>query len=86
MELTLESMIIDDLAKQMNASIDFDILCDTLVPFGWSVIEVDYGPNTKWIDVMAWYESNCTGDYKEHKGKWLIHNTEDAILFKLRWA
>ena len=86
MELTLEDYMRDKLSKEMSASIDFDILCDTLVPFGWTVVEVEYGPDKKWIDVMAWFESNCVGDYKEHNGKWLFKNEKDAIIFKLKWA
>ena len=86
MELTLEDYMRDKLSKEMAQSIDFDILCDTLVPFGWTVVEVEYGPGKEWIDVMAWFDGNCVGDYKEWQGKWLFKNEKDAIMFKLKWA
>ena len=74
------------MAKQMAKTMDFDIICDVMVKEGWSVVEVNYGPGKEWIDVMAWYDTTCEGDYKEHNGKWLIKNPKDAVIFKLRWA
>jgi len=85
-EISFENYMGEQMAKEFQECIDFDVLCDTLVPFGWTVVYVVYGPDRKWIDVLAWFESNCVGDYKEHNGKWLIKNSKDAILFKLKWA
>ena len=52
MELTLESIIAESMAKEFQKTIDFDMLCNTLVPFGWTVVEVEYGPGKEWIDVI----------------------------------
>lgn len=86
MELTLESVIADQLAKEMNALIDFNIICDTLEPFGWTVVEIDYSPKQRWDDVMAWVAENFTDDFQEHKGKWLIKDAKDATMFKLKFV
>jgi hypothetical protein len=86
MELTLEDYMRDKLSKEMSASIDFDIICDTLVPFGWTIVEVKYTPSQRWDDVMLWADINFTDDYQEHKGKWLIKDTKDATIFKLKFS
>ena len=82
----LEDEIVEALGQAMSESIDFDILCDVMIPFGWNLVQVEYSDAKPWIDVMSWFDNNCTGDYKEHKGKWLIKNTQDAIMFKLKWG
>jgi hypothetical protein len=84
-EIDLEDLITEDLSNQMRESVDFDVMCAVLEDFGYTVVEIVYGPDKKWIDVMAWFDSVCTGDYREHNGKWLIERPEDAILFKLKW-
>jgi hypothetical protein len=81
----IEAELSESLAKEFQKTIDFDVMCDVLSRFGWAVIEVDYGPEQQWIDVMAWVDHNCSGDYQEHNGKWLFKNEQDAILFKLKW-
>jgi hypothetical protein len=70
----------------LRKSEDFGIMCYVFESFGYTVVEIQYSETKKWIDVMAWFDSVCTGDYKEHNGSWLIEKPEDAILFKLRWA
>lgn len=81
----LEQEIINDLAKSMAKSIDFDMLCDVLIPVGYTQIEITYGSSRKWFEVMEWTANICTGEYKEHNGKWLFEKEKDAIMFKLKW-
>jgi len=82
----LENLIAEEAAKEMQASMDYDVLCEVMIPFGYTAVQIEYGNNKRWIDVMAWVDSNRVGDYQEHKGKWLFKNEQDAIMFKLRWA
>lgn len=86
MELTLEDFMMEKLSREMSTSIDFSILCDSLVTVGWTVVEVDYSHKQRWDDVMSWADENLVDDFQEHAGKWLIKDAKDAIMFKLRWA
>jgi hypothetical protein len=83
--IDLEEEILNDLGQELRKSEDFGVMCAVLEPFGYTVIDIAYGPDKKWIDVMSWFDSVCKGDYKEHNGTWLIERPEDAILFKLKW-
>ena len=73
-------------AKNLSDRMDFDILCDTLVPFGWTRLEIaNYGSDKKWIDVKAWAYQNCQDEFREHLGIWLFKNKSDATAFALKW-
>lgn len=85
-ERLLEELIADEKAKEMQESIDFEIISDLYVKAGWTEVKVQYGPNCRWIDVMAWVDSIRIGDYQERNGRWLFERKEDATMFTLRWA
>lgn len=82
----LENLIAEDAAKEMQKSMDYDLLCEIMIPFGYTAIQIEYSNQKPWIDVMAWVDNNRIDDYQEHKGRWLFKNEKDAIMFKLRWA
>lgn len=82
----LEDLIVKEQAKEMQKSTDYDVLCEIMVPFGYSVVEIEYGSKRKWYEVMEWIAVNRIADYQEHNGKWLFKNEQDAIMFKLRWS
>ena len=84
--MNIEDEIINAADEEMAQSMDFDILCDLLVPMGYTVINIKYGPDSRWVDVIEWADRNCSGNIKEHKGKWLFKNPKDATMFMLRWA
>lgn len=86
----LQGAIVDELAEAVQQTMDFDILCDVLTRFNWTVIEIDYyrgddDASQTWVNVMEWVNQNCTGNYKEHAGKWLIESKKDATMFALKW-
>ena len=86
----LESIIVDELAEEMQRTMDFDVLCDVMIRVGWAVVEVNYyrgdGDDTQtWMEVKNWVDQNCTGQHQEHLGKWLFEDTKDATMFALKW-
>ena len=85
--MNLQGAIIDELAEEVQKTMDFNILCDVLSSFGWTVIEIDYNPVERqgWNDVVNWVDDNFSGGHKEHAGKWLIENAKDATMFSLKW-
>ena len=83
---TLENLMVEEAAKEMQRSIDFEVLCNLYVKMGHTVVRINYGPARRWIDVMAWVDANRTGNYLEHKGMWVFELSNDATMFALRWA
>jgi hypothetical protein len=86
--MNIEEELTQSLGKEFQRTIDFDIICDIMVSLqGYAVVEIDYhGPNQRWVDTMSWADTNCTGKFQEHNGKWLFERPEDATMFKLKWA
>jgi hypothetical protein len=84
---SLQQQVLDDLAKDMQQGMDFEILCDVLVRFEWTVLHMDYDPNNNqaWNTVINWADENFEGEYQEHNGIWLIENSKDATIFALKW-
>lgn len=82
----LENLIAEEAAKNLQKSIDYDVLCELMIPFGYTAVQIEYSNEKRWIDVMAWVDSNRIDDYREHKGRWLFKSEQDAIMFKLRWV
>jgi len=81
----LQGAILDELAEDMQKSMDFDILCDVLTSFGWTRLEVDYGRDQRWVDVKEWAAQNFEQNHQEHNGSWLIESSKDATMFALKW-
>ena len=84
--MNIEEELLHDAGEAMAKSIDFDILCDMLIPLGYTMVKVEYSPERKWIDVMSWVDENCSGRFQEHNGKWLFARPKDATMFTLRWT
>jgi hypothetical protein len=84
---SLQQQVLDDLAKDMQQGMDFEILCDVLSRFEWTVLQVDYDPDSGqgWNTLMNWADENFEGEFQEHNGIWLIENPADATAFALKW-
>lgn len=84
--MNLEEEMVQSLAEEFRKTEEFEILADIMVSMrGYTRVEIDYGPDQKWIDVIAWVGNNCTGDYQEHLGVWVFELAEEATMFRLRW-
>jgi hypothetical protein len=83
----LEKEITESLAKEMQKSIDFEIIADIMVTMrGYTRIDIEYGSHQKWFEVKEWVAQNCVGDHSEHTGIWLFERPQDATMFKLKWG
>jgi len=83
----IEDIIAEDLGKKIQEEIDRQVLFDLLVSIGWTRIEL---PN-KFLPVSGaelhkWREQNLTGHYRGHENTWLFENSQDAVIFALRWS
>lgn len=84
---SLQQQVLDDLANDMYKSMDFEVLCDVLSRFGWTVLKIDYEPDSgqAWNLVKNWVDENFDGSHQEHAGTWLIESAKDATMFSLKW-
>ena len=83
---TMQQKLEDSLAKEFQKTIDYEVLGDVLLRFGWTRVKTEYDGGKEWMDVVAWVGLNCQGEYKEHNGIWLFERSADAVAFQLRWA
>lgn len=85
--MNLEKEITESLAKEMQQSMDFEIVADVLCRMGWHRIQLDrYTDNHHAIDVREWVRANCSGDQHNNGATWLFKEQADAVLFKLKWG
>lgn len=83
---SMEQELVEDLAKEMQETMDFEVLSDVLCKCGWTRLEVDdYGFHRLWFEVMDWAKENCTGDFRERLGVWIFEHPQDATAFALKW-
>lgn len=82
----LKNLMADEAAIELQKDVDFDVVCMIFQECGYILVETEYGPERRWHDVITWVDSNHTGNFQEHRGKWLFESEEDAIMFKLRWG
>lgn len=83
--IDIEKELMESLANEMRKTMDFEVLCELLIPEGYTRFEIDYGSSKTWFEVMEWVANTATGEYREHNGTWLFENTKDATMFKLKW-
>jgi len=84
--MNLEEKIVQSLGEEFQKTEEFEILSYILISMrGYTRVEINYGPDQFWTDVIAWVGLYCSGEYREHNGIWLFELAEDATMFKLKW-
>ena len=75
---SLEEQITQEIARDMAAQMDFDIIADLL---GWTRVELGkYDHN-----VIHWLDNHCHDKYRRHKSSFIFRDPKDASHFILRW-
>lgn len=76
--MTLEEQITQEIARDMAAQMDFDIIADLL---GWTRVELSkYDHN-----VLNWLDTHCHDEYQRHKSSFIFRDPKDASHFILKW-
>jgi hypothetical protein len=76
--MTLKEQITQEIAREMAAQMDFDIIADLL---GWTRIELAaYDHN-----VLNWLDKHCRSEYQRHKSSFIFRDPKDASHFILKW-
>jgi len=85
--MNLEEEILADLGKQFAKDMDFEIMSQVLIPFGWTRFEIPrFIDNHHAIDIGYWLLDNCQGEYKRNGRVFLFKEPRDATMFILRWG
>ena len=83
----LEEQISSQLAKELAADIDRQLLWGWLKEAGWTYVKIPrFQDNFHAIDVRIWVEENSTDEFLTAGSKFLFKSSKDATMFILRWA
>ena len=73
--------------QRKNWQEDYVAFADRMREHGWYEVDLTrYTDNHHAIDVREWVHNNCSGEYNSFGRHWVFERSEDAVLFKLRWA
>jgi hypothetical protein len=78
----------DELAGAMTLAIqekiDWEILCELMTQVGWHTVKAE--PPKDYTAVKEWLSLHVKGHYKCRYSTWVFEQSEDAVLFALRWS
>jgi hypothetical protein len=73
--------------QKKNWQEDYVAFADRMQENGWYEVDLArYTDNYHAIDVREWVHDNCAGQYNTFGRHWVFERSEDAVLFRLRWA
>lgn len=89
-KIDLEQEVLQDLsdqfAKHFDASFTRTIEMDHLIKQGWHKVEIDRVRSAEYaIEIAQWAEENC-GRHMNHWTTFIFKDSQDAVLFKLKWG
>lgn len=85
--MNLEQEILDELGTQMQSEIDKEILWGMLEGLGWTRVMLDrFRDNKHAVDISYWLEENIKNPFERNGRDFIFEDSQDAMLFILRWA
>ncbi len=86
--------VLEDLARDYQDQIDWDLTCHMLVEIGWHRVTLSeraverFSHAHVWLgEVKPWLDLNVRGLYRsQDQVTWLFENSKDATLFILKWS
>lgn len=85
-DLSLEEEMVEHLSKEMQQSIDQEIMFAMLQDAGWHQIALERLLSMKHaVDIDDWLKNNCTSEAFRWGRKCLFKKQQDAVLFALKW-
>lgn len=77
----------EQLAKNIQEEIDFQILSDMLVSMGWHHMTFEpFREEKEAAELKEWFKTNCKGKVQSYGSNWLFENEKDMAWFILRWG
>ena len=75
--------LVKKLTEEVQKEIDFEILADMLLEFGWT--EIKFTPSGRYFEIDAWCDENTAG-VQGYGSRWLFKDEKDITMFILRWS
>lgn len=74
------------LANEIQKEIDFEIISNLLVEYGWTKVVVRRVFSMKEShEIDLWVTKNCKHQVRNHGLVWVFEDQQDANWFTLRW-
>ena len=85
--MRVQDEIIEELGTQMQSAIDREILWGILIDMmGWTRVTLDrFTDNNHAVDITYWLKDNVHNEYQREGADFLFENSQDAMMFILRW-
>ena len=83
----MQDEILEELGTQMQSQVDREILWGMLIGLGWTRVMLDrFQDNKHAVDIRYWLEENIKNPFERNGRDFIFEDSQDAMLFILRWA
>jgi hypothetical protein len=83
----MQDEILEELGTQMQSQVDREILWGMLIGLGWTRVMLDrFRDNKHAVDISYWLEENIKNPFERNGRDFIFEDSQDAMLFILRWA
>jgi hypothetical protein len=86
---TLDEEIIDDVYREIQEEIDWEIMCEMMVKLGYTKVEMKWPKRMSELEaheIKEWCRENLQGTYQARGNIWLFAREKDASMFILKWS
>lgn len=77
--------VMDHMAKELAADIDFELLTNLFIESGWTRIVLKPMTMERGHEIDKWIVDNCKGNHMTRGLVWVFEDTKDANWFSMRW-
>lgn len=85
--MNIENEIADDLAKELQETIDWELMVDMMVAVGWTKVTLPkFFACGITLDMNNWLHRECKRHWRHRSGVWVFEDKNEAMLFKLTWS
>jgi hypothetical protein len=85
--MKLQDEIIEELGTRMQSQVDREILWGMLIGLGWTRVMLDrFRDNEHAVDISYWLEENIKNPFERNGRDFIFEDSQDAMLFILRWV
>lgn len=84
---SIQDELLDQLAKEMAAEMDFAVMADLMIRDGWTKVTLDrFKNNNHAVDISYWTADHAKGKFIRHGTTYVFEEKGDAVNFALKWA
>lgn len=77
----------EEVREQIESGYNLVMLMESLTQQGWHRIDLARFKNNKHaVDIQTWVADNCKGKWHSFGRHWIFENSEDAVMFRLKWV